>query len=150
MFLYSNKLESIDVSTNTSLEYFSVNRNQLSGIDISKNVNLTYLYISSNEIKNIEIKVKDKEEKYKVVGELAYLANGKRSPYITFERFVLASYFQEIIDSANLRLSRMTGERFVLKRKEDTDKLSRIILKYLLAEKDLENVNKWDDLFKNK
>ena len=38
----------------------------------------------------------------------------------------------------------------VLKRKEDTDKLSRIILKYLLAEKDLENVNKWDDLFKNK
>ena len=50
------------------------------------------------------------------------MANGKRSPYITFERFVLASYFQEIIDSANLRLSRMTGERFVLKRKEDKGK----------------------------
>lgn len=75
-----------------------------------------------NEIKDIEIKVKDKEEKYKVVGELAYLSNGKRSPYITFERFVLASYFQEIIDSANLRLSKMTGERFILRRKEDKGK----------------------------
>ena len=75
-----------------------------------------------NEVKNINDSVKEKELKYKVIGELANLANGKRSPYISFERFVLASYFQEIIDAANIRLSKMTGERFILKRKEDKGK----------------------------
>ena len=75
-----------------------------------------------NEVKNINDSVKEKELKYRVIGELANLANGKRSPYISFERFVLASYFQEIIDAANIRLSKMTGERFILKRKEDKGK----------------------------
>ncbi|MDS0528141.1 AAA family ATPase [Clostridium sp. SHJSY1] len=74
------------------------------------------------EIKDIREQFKDKEAKYKVIGELAALANGKKSPYVTFERFVLASYFQEIINSANLRLGKMTGERFILKRKEDKGK----------------------------
>ena len=74
------------------------------------------------EIKLIRNEFEAKEEEYKVVGELANLANGKKSPYITFERFVLASYFQEIIDAANLRLSKMTGERFILRRKEDKSK----------------------------
>lgn len=75
-----------------------------------------------NEVNEIYTKVLDKEKSYKVIGELANLANGKKSPYISFERFVLASYFQEIIDAANLRLSKMTGERFILKRKEDKGK----------------------------
>ncbi|CUQ19993.1 AAA family ATPase [Clostridium baratii] len=63
-----------------------------------------------------------KEEEYKVIGELADLANGKKSPYISFERYVLASYFQDIIDAANLRLEKMTGERFSLKRKTSKSK----------------------------
>lgn len=74
------------------------------------------------EIIDIKSKVIDKENEYSVIGELASLSNGKRSPYITFERFVLASYFQEIIDAANIRLSKMTFERFVLRRKEDKSK----------------------------
>ena len=63
-----------------------------------------------------------KEEEYRVIGELADLANGKKSPYISFERYVLASYFQDIIDAANLRLEKMTGERFSLKRKTSKSK----------------------------
>lgn len=74
------------------------------------------------DIKAIYINVEEKEEKYKVIGNLSNLANGKKSPYISFERFVLASYFQEIIDSANLRLCKMTAGRFILKRKEDKGK----------------------------
>ena len=86
-----------------------------------------YSLISNNTnimkaIKIIHQEVQDKEGEYRVIGELASLSNGKRSPYITFERFVLASYFQEIIDSANTRLSKMTGERYILKRKEDKGK----------------------------
>ena len=63
-----------------------------------------------------------KEEEYRVIGELADLANGKKSPYISFERYVLASYFQDIIDAANLRLEKMTGDRFSLKRKTSKSK----------------------------
>ncbi|MBD7910857.1 MULTISPECIES: AAA family ATPase [Clostridium] len=74
------------------------------------------------EIKEIKYKFEDRESRYKTIGELATLASGKKSPYVTFERFVLASYFQEIIDAANLRLSKMTGDRFALKRKEDKGK----------------------------
>lgn len=75
-----------------------------------------------NEIKGMEKLFINKEEEYRVIGELSNLANGKKSPYITFERFVLASYFQEIIDSANIRLAKMTNERFILIRKEDKGK----------------------------
>ncbi len=95
--------------------------------EISQKARAVYSIIDNNinilnEIKNINNTVKEKELRYKVIGELANLANGKKSPYISFERFVLASYFQEIIDAANIRLSKMTGQRFILKRKEDKGK----------------------------
>ena len=38
----------------------------------------------------------------------------------------------------------------VLNKKEDMEKLSKVILKYLLAEDDKENVIKWENLFKDK
>ena len=95
--------------------------------EVDQNIKEVYSLINNNsailkEIKNVEKLISYKEEEYKVIGELSNLANGKKSPYITFERFVLASYFQEIIDSANIRLSKMTNDRFILKRKEDKGK----------------------------
>ncbi|MEG1871123.1 MAG: SbcC/MukB-like Walker B domain-containing protein, partial [Peptostreptococcaceae bacterium] len=62
------------------------------------------------------------EDEYKVLGELADLANGKKSPYISFERYVLASYFDDIIEAANIRLEKMTGDRFSLIRKKSKSK----------------------------
>ena len=92
-----------------------------------KEIKDLYTIIENN--KNVLYKVKDlnkelgkKEEEYKIIGELSDLANGKRSPYISFERYVLASYFQDIIDAANLRLEKMTGDRFSLKRKTTLSK----------------------------
>ncbi len=76
-------------------------------------------------LKNVEelnIEFKEKEEEYKVVGELADLANGRKSPYISFERYILASYFEDIIDAANIRLEKMTGDRFSLIRKKSKSK----------------------------
>ncbi len=74
------------------------------------------------KVKELNIKFREKEDEYKVIGELSELANGKKSPYISFERYVLASYFQDIIDAANLRLEKMTGDRFILKRKTSKSK----------------------------
>lgn len=62
------------------------------------------------------------EEKYRIIGELAKVAKGDNSQRITFERYVLAAYFDEIITAANLRMAKMTGSRYSLKRKEDKTK----------------------------
>ena len=37
----------------------------------------------------------------------------------------------------------------VLHQKEDIDKLSKVIMKYLLTDNDKENIEKWEELFKN-
>lgn len=74
------------------------------------------------EIENISELIKEDEAKYSVIGELASIANGDNSERITFERFVLAAYFDEIIDAANVRLGKMAGGRFVLRRKEEKGK----------------------------
>lgn len=86
-----------------------------------------YLRINNNEkalkeIQNISELMKADEEKYSVVGELARIANGDNRERITFERYVLAAYFDEIIRAANVRLNKMAAGRFVLRRKEEKGK----------------------------
>lgn len=62
------------------------------------------------------------ETRYKTIGSLAGVARGDNSQRLTFERYVLAAYFDEIITAANQRLDKMTGSRYLLKRKEDKSK----------------------------
>lgn len=59
------------------------------------------------------------EDEYGIIADLAKMAKGDNSEKISFERYVLAAYFNEIINAANIRLMKMTGRRFMLKRKED-------------------------------
>lgn len=73
-------------------------------------------------VKAITDKIKSDEDKYNIIGELSELANGNNAQRITFERYVLAAYFDDIIKAANLRLSKMTNSRYTLKRKEDKGK----------------------------
>lgn len=75
--------------------------------------------IEINKINNI---IEEDEENYSVIGELARVANGDNVERITFERYVLAAYFDEIINTANVRLGKMAGGRFILKRKEEKGK----------------------------
>lgn len=88
---------------------------------------IIYSRISNNAdtlkwIEKITNKIKDDEDNYNVIGELSELANGNNAERITFERFVLAAYFDDIIKAANLRLRKMTNERYTLKRKADKGK----------------------------
>lgn len=94
---------------------------------LEKELNTVYSRYDNNkqrydEINRIYNKIKVLEDKYSILGQLANYANGKVSPYITFESYVLAFYFKQIIDAANIRLSKMTAGRFLLKRKEDKGK----------------------------
>ena len=68
--------------------------------------------------KNNELIEKD-EKKYSTIGRLSKIINGDNGRRISFERYVLASYFEDIITAANLRLSRMSCNRFELLRKEE-------------------------------
>ncbi|WP_160676705.1 AAA family ATPase [Clostridium sp. C8-1-8] len=75
-----------------------------------------------DKIQQLTSLIGDKEEKYSKVAELARIVNGDNSERLTFERYVLAAYFDEIIEAANSRLYNMSGGRFVLRRKEEKGK----------------------------
>jgi exonuclease SbcC len=81
--------------------------------------------------KNLEIKtavldmnarIKSLEQEYGVVGHLADVAKGNNAFRLTFERYVLASFLDEILISANSRLHKMTSGRYKLSRKKDRSK----------------------------
>ncbi|NDL68262.1 AAA family ATPase [Anaerotalea alkaliphila] len=68
------------------------------------------------ELLEIRRSLETLEESYGVVGRLAAVANGRNQKNITFERYVLAALLADIVEAANLRLSKMTGNRYQLRR----------------------------------
>ncbi len=74
------------------------------------------------QLEKIADRLQQLELKYNTIGELSKVARGDNSQRLTFERYVLAAYFDEIITAANLRLEKMTGSRYYLRRKEEKGK----------------------------
>jgi DNA repair protein SbcC/Rad50 len=68
------------------------------------------------EIEKVNSSIGDDEIKYNIIADIARMANGDNSERISFERYVLAAYFDEIIIATNLRLGKMTGDRYALTR----------------------------------
>lgn len=77
---------------------------------------------SLENISKTNVQLVQARQNYVAVEELSSVANGncKGVRKITFERYVQAIYFEEVIKSANKRLYAMT-ERYQLSRKEETD-----------------------------
>lgn len=75
-------------------------------------------------LKNIEAiqnSVMDKLNKHSVVQQLSNVANGgKGTNRITFERYILAVFLDEILGASNKRLKSMTGGRYELLRKNQS------------------------------
>lgn len=65
---------------------------------------------------------KSLEGDYYIVGSLADLSSGNNSLRLSFERFVLASFLDEILLQANVRLDRMTDHRYQLVRSGEVAK----------------------------
>ncbi|MES1043929.1 hypothetical protein BLX88_07305 [Bacillus obstructivus] len=74
------------------------------------------------KVETINESIKDAEEKYKLIGHLSDIAKGQNTYRITFERFVLAAFLDDILTVANIRLTRMTSGRYHLLRKTDRSK----------------------------
>ncbi|AKL94046.1 DNA repair exonuclease subunit C [Clostridium aceticum] len=76
----------------------------------------------SINIKKINEAIKKEEKNYSIIGELAKVAKGDNSEKITFESYVLAAYFDDIIEAANIRLGKMTGNRYEMSRIKEKSK----------------------------
>ncbi|UJF16405.1 SMC family ATPase [Jeotgalibaca sp. MA1X17-3] len=75
-------------------------------------------------IKKIYKKMHGVLEKYQRVQRLSEIANGtsKETGRMSFERYVLAIYYEEIVKAANIRLQQMTADRYLLLRTEEKGK----------------------------
>jgi DNA repair protein SbcC/Rad50 len=75
-----------------------------------------------NNVQSINEQMKVLEERYKLIGHLYEIAKGQNTYRITFERYVLAAFLDDILREANVRLRKMTAGRFELLRKTDRSK----------------------------
>lgn len=71
------------------------------------------------KLARIQEEQKSLDEKYSIVGHLSEISKGQNSFRITFERYVLAAFLDDILKEANLRLLKMTSGRYQLLRKLD-------------------------------
>ncbi|MGF2615809.1 SMC family ATPase [Rossellomorea vietnamensis] len=73
-------------------------------------------------VRQLNKQVKDLEIRYSLAGHLAEMARGQNTHRLTFERYVLASFLEDILLVANDRLMKMTSGRYSLIRKRDRSK----------------------------
>lgn len=73
-------------------------------------------------VERLNESMKVMEERYSLIGHLYEITKGQNSFRITFERYVLAAFLDDILRVANIRLRKMTSGRFQLLRKTDRAK----------------------------
>lgn len=127
----SKEVESLKIIDVTELENKIRNLN-IKEEEILESINIIKNRIDNNSenlkrIKEITECIIDKEEEFRIIAELEGISYGDKGNLkkITFESYVLTSYFDEIISAANIRLDKMSSGRFELKRKESLGKGNR-------------------------
>jgi exonuclease SbcC len=75
-----------------------------------------------NRVNSLNEEMKVLEERYKLIGHLYEITRGQNNFRITFERYVLAAFLDDILQEANVRLRKMTSGRYQLLRKTDRAK----------------------------
>jgi len=95
--------------------------------DMEKEYQNLYIKMRENEqiiatVESINENIKALEERYKLIGHLYEVSKGQNTYRITFERFVLAAFLDDILTEANVRLGKMTSGRYQLLRKTDRSK----------------------------
>lgn len=107
-----NRLESIITSYDKKLEEIQQNTLKLeSKKETSENVHKKVL-----DLMNLKEKI---EKEYYIVGDLAETTQGNNAYRLSFERYVLSTFLDEILIQANIRLARMTDYRFELIRSKE-------------------------------
>lgn len=84
--------------------------------------NTGYLNVIQNlldELANNHSKIEKKTKHLNKLAEVYQLLRGNNSLKLSFERYILIEYFERVIESANLRLQKMTNGQFEFMRSED-------------------------------
>ncbi|WP_409253867.1 AAA family ATPase [Bacillus sp. SCS-153A] len=128
-----DRLEELE-KTRQDIEEPQLERLQMSFKEINedlKKLNEEYnslkMRISENQsileyVRSLNKQMKELEERYSIAGHLAEMARGQNAHRLTFERYVLASFLEDILLVANDRLLKMTSGRYRLIRKKDRSK----------------------------
>lgn len=69
-----------------------------------------------SSLKEKNVRLNKLMENYNVLKDLDDAANGNNKKRLVFEQYVLASYFEDILHAANIRLRLMSGGRYQLRR----------------------------------
>ncbi|WP_404994001.1 AAA family ATPase [Cupriavidus pauculus] len=69
-----------------------------------------------SQLESLASEGRDVETRYAVLGRLSEVANGNNPRRMTFQRYVLATLLDEVLEAASLRLLRMSRGRYALQR----------------------------------
>ena len=69
--------------------------------------------------------VKIKSKRYELLGNLARVAQGQNPARVTFERYVLAAFLEDILEAANIRLNQMSQNRYQLYRTDEKERKNK-------------------------
>ena len=95
-----------------------------SALNILNNLNAQLMTVTSTikNIKNIDQELSNNHDIYQCYLDLSEVTSGKNSYRISFERYVLAAYFENILVYANTLLKRMSQGRYQLYRRDNRSK----------------------------
>ena len=97
-----------------------VARDKLNERKIALNVRISNNEKIADDCRRCTAMLEKTDAEYLTIGHVSKVLNGDNPRRISFERYVLAAYFDDIISAANIRFRRMTGGRFELMRKTET------------------------------
>ncbi|WP_416826093.1 AAA family ATPase [Ectobacillus polymachus] len=78
-----------------------------------------------DNIVSIDEQIHDDENKYQEIVDLYEVVKGDNENRISFERYILIEYLEQIVHAANERLRKLSGGQFFLKRSERIEKRNR-------------------------
>ena len=76
-------------------------------------------------VEQYQKEIGEKESRYAILGDLAQVALGNNMQRISFERYVLAAFLEDVLTAANIRLVKMTFGRYSLHRLEEVERKNR-------------------------
>jgi exonuclease SbcC len=97
-------------------------RQEIKAIGDRKGIIVSRIKNNSMMLEHVKVlshKISHEEEEHQVLGHLSNIAKGNNTYRITFERYVLAAFLEDIIVAANLRLTQMTDGRYLLSRTQE-------------------------------
>ncbi len=95
---------------------------QLSQIIRTKQFAFETFSQTKNDLEKILSQSEEKEREYQNISLLYKAAKGENAQRVDFERYVLSTYFDDILTSANNRFSQMTSNRYQMRRKLEKGK----------------------------